>query len=304
MSYRYHRWADFGPTGCSPESVQLEYSPYRAYELSGDGESVLDEIWSCISETEEGLHDAPGFNLMGVTGSRVQLGRSRFKHCFLRRSVLTDDERLENVQIPQAIKQQLIDAVHYVSSFVGVVTDGQLLVGIKPGKTDRPPFFSLPGSGYLDREQDMQGESVLPTSEVVNRELQEEVGITTDADQIRCLGIFEDTAPDSHLNPALFSLIRTDESASVVVASARQARDSDEFRDLALLPITEETIETLVRNAIDESASGSLSLDLPLTDGVEMSHKTLLFLLLLGRYRFGTEWFEEVWDQHPALAFE
>jgi|GEM_PF-388296 len=304
MSYRYRRWVDFGPAGRPPERVQFAYSPQQAYKLSDGGESVLDDIWTSVSETEDGLHDAPGFNLVGVTDSRVQLGPASFKHCFLRRLVLAEDERLEAVQIPPSIKERLIDAVHYLSSFVGVVTDGQLLVGIKPGTTERSPFLSVPGSGYLDREQDMYGESVAPTAAVVNRELQEEVGRTASADQIRCLGIFEDTATDSHLNPALFSLIRTDESASKVVASARQAQDADEFRDLALLPITEETIETLVQNVVDESALEPLSLDLPRTDEVGMSHKTLLLLLLLGRRRFGTGWFEEIWAQHTGLAFE
>jgi len=117
---------------------------------------------------------------------------------------------------------------------VAIVAGDDLLIGVKR-RTDSN-FLSLPGSGYLDRNGDMRAGELCPTAEIVAREVYEETGLE-DLDRIRCFGIFEDLHPESHLNPALFSIITTSISiVRPVLDRIDRAEDADEFDRFLAVP--------------------------------------------------------------------
>ncbi|PSP88144.1 hypothetical protein BRC90_08320 [Halobacteriales archaeon QS_4_69_34] len=304
MPYTYRVWSDFGADGVAPEAVTLDYRTERSYTLSESDVSAIDDAWTSVAGDEDGLYDSPGFGLVGIDDTRLRLGPTRFKHHFVRRLLVAEHADLAGRDYPDGLRRRLRKAVHLLSSFVAVVADGSVLLGIKPGGVDGGPFLSLPGSGYLDREADMVGDETAPTSAVVSRELREELGTATAIERIRCLGVFEDTDPASHLNPALFSVVTTGESPAAIRRAARRARDADEFVHLAFVPITETALASTVRLGVNGTASAADLDGLPVDRFEGMSHKTLLLVLLLGRQRFGAEWFSEVYDEQPSIRFE
>jgi len=171
---------------------------------------------------------------------------------------------------------------------VAIVAGDDLLIGVKR-RTDSN-FLSLPGSGYLDRNGDMRAGELCPTAEIVAREVYEETGLE-DLDRIRCFGIFEDLHPESHLNPALFSIITTSRSSDHVLDRIDRAEDADEFDRFLAVPLRPDALSALIRTDTNDAelpvAAPKLEGDL---NGI--SDKTLLMLLLIGRNRFGRDWFQ------------
>mgnify|MGYP006288978301 CR=1 FL=1 len=303
MTYSYQRWADFGPEGISPNEITLDYHPERKYTLSSKTTEAVTETWTALIDTDEELFDAPSFNLCGVTGLRLQLGPTRFRDHRVRRALLSSDDRVPRTY-SESVTEELHDAIHLLSSFVAVVANGHLCLGIKPEGPEDAPFLSLPGSGYLDRDLDMEDDTVKSTEQVIGRELHEELGLRLNDASVRCLGVFEDTALDSHLNPALFSVVETEQTPEMVRERARTAPDRDEFTDLAFLPIEGDVLSALVARALPSESQGRLPATLPFDDVGRLSHKTLLMLLLLGRAFEGTAWFENQWSRFDAYTFE
>nr|WP_279587162.1 NUDIX domain-containing protein [Halobacterium sp. R2-5] len=197
----------------------------------------------------------------------------------------------------------MTESVHLLSSFVAVVADGQVLLGVKPPQADRGPFLSFPGSGYLDRNHDFRDGDAEPTRAIVGRELQEELGVMADGNRVRCLGVFEDTSPESHLNPALFSVVYVDESASSVLRTARRAPDADEFTEFVFVPLTEAALDGLVELAVDGTATAAPE-RVPTERFDGMSHKSLLMVLLLGRREVGEEWFDRTLSEYSEIVLE
>lgn len=302
MTYSYRRWADFGPKGIPSCEITLDYQPERDYTLSSNTTEAVTETWGALTDTDEELFDAPSFNLRGVADLRLKLGPTRFRDHRVRKALLSGDDRIPRTY-SESVTEELHDAVHLLSSFVAVVADGYLCLGIKPEGPEDAPFLSLPGSGYLDRDLDMAGDTVKGTEQVIGRELREELGLIIDDASVRCLGVFEDTDPDSHLNPALFSVVETEQMSDMVRERARTAPDRDEFSDLAFLPIEGAVLSALVARALPTESQGSLPASLPFDDVGRLSHKTLLMLLLLGRDFEGTAWFEDQWTRFDACTF-
>lgn len=303
MTYSYRRWADFGPEGLSLSEITLDYRPERDYTLSSETTEAVRETWRGLAETDEELFDAPSFNLSGVDRSRLQLGPTRFRDHRVRRVLLSSDNRVPRTY-SDSVVEELQDAVHLLSSFVAVVADSHLCIGIKPRGFEDAPFISLPGSGYLDRGSDMTDGAVKSTEQIIGRELREELGLMIDDASARCLGVFEDTAPESHLNPALFTVVETEQTPDMVREHARTAPDRNEFTDLAFLPVEGDVLAALVTRALPNENQGSLPTSLPFDNVGRVSHKTLLMLLLLGRYFEGTAWFEDQWTQFDSCSFK
>lgn len=303
MTYSYQRWADFGPEGLPPSEITLDYQPERKYTLSSKTSKAVTETWGALTDTDEEMFDAPSLNLRGVAGLRLQLGPTRFRDHRVRRALLSGDDSVPRTYC-ESVTHELHDAVHLLSSFVAVVANGHLCLGIKPEGPKDAPFLSLPGSGYLDRDLDMAGGTVKSTEQVIGRELREELGLMISDASVRSLGVFEDTAPDSHLNPALFSVVETEQTSDMVRKRARTAPDRDEFTDLAFLPVEGAVLSALVARALPSESQGSLPASIPFDDVGRLSHKTLLMLMLLGRDFEGTAWFEDQWTRFDACTFE
>lgn len=299
MTHRFRIWEDLGREGRAPETVQLEYHPERAYSFPEHVKSTVEDVWESAKDERERLFNSPGLNLLRVTDGCVHLGPAQFRDYFVRRLFLSGEIN----DSPDELSALLRRSVRLLSSFVGVVVRNKLLLGIKQTDTDGAGILSLPGSGYLDREMDMECAEMRPTSSVIKREIEEEINIT-DPDKIRCIGVFEDLHPQSHLNPALFSIVSIDRPQSAVQRAARDAEDAHEFSRLVFVPLTDQTLSSLVRLDIDEAASLGEAECLPHNKFDRLSHKTLLMLLLLGRYQLGTDWFSRECDRYPSLRFE
>lgn len=303
MSLTYQCWSDFGPTGVPPNAVNWEYDPYATYSLPEEDAAVIKNAWASLTEATDALHDAPGLNLRGVEGTRIRVGPTRFRDHYLRRLALAGSPRFDAERLSDGARRQLIESVHLLSSFVAVVADGSIILGVKPGREDRGAFLSFPGSGYLDRAHDVQDGDMVSTRSVVDREVREELAVTTDDNRVRCLGVFEDTDPVSHLNPALISIVSVDESPASLQARAQQALDFDEFSELVTAPLTKACLDELIELAVDESAS-SVPESVPVERFDGMSHKSLLLLLLLGRCGVGEDWFDRTLASYPEISVE
>ena len=304
MIYSYRRWVDLGPKGTPASEITLDYQTERDYIFSGRTNEAVTETWTALKAMDEGLFDAPSFNLCGVTDARLDLGPTRFRDHRVRRALLAGDDRVPQTY-SRSVTKELRENVHLLSSFVAVIADGQLCLGIKLGGPEDAPFLSLPGSGYLDREADMEDDTVANAEQIIGRELREELSLAiNDVSSVRCLGVFEDTHPNSHLNPALFSVIETELSPDVVRECARTAPDRDEFTDLAFPSVAGDMLSALVARSIPGKSQGHLPASLPFNNVGQLSHKTLLMLLLLGRYTEGVAWFADHWTRFNACKFE
>jgi len=293
MDRQFREWVDFGPNGRAPESVPIDYRPDATTPVSAARSERIDRLWERAKRERQGLFDAPGFRLLEASETGISVGPARFKHHFVRRLLLSDSLTASAGEL----RDELRESVRFLSSMVAVVADGDVLIGVKrrSGRT----FLSLPGSGYLDRNEDMREGELRPTAEIVSREVYEEIGLE-DAARVRCFGVFEDLRPDSHLNPALFSVVETSRSSDRVLDDVGQAEDADEFDQFLAVPLRPDALSGLVRAGTGDAA---LSVEIPdLEGGVsELSDKALLALLLVGRERFGREWFGRELADAPVV---
>lgn len=303
MKYSYRCWADFGSQGSSPTQITLDYHPTRDYTLSEEATEAITKTWEALSDRDGKLFDAPGFNLRGVTDFRLRLGPTRFRDHRVRRALLSGEDCVRG-GYSESVTKELEDTVHLLSSFVAIVADDRICLGLKPDGPTNAPFLSLPGSGYLDREVDMMGKDVESTKRVIGREIREEINFDIDDATVRCLGVYEDTDSDSHLNPALFSVVETEQTPDTVRKRAQTAPDRDEFIDLTFVPAEGAVLSSLVARALPGKSQNSLPESYPFDDVGRMSHKTLLMLLLLGRYFNGAAWFDDQWTRFDACTFE
>lgn len=294
MDREFREWVDFGPDGRRPESVSLGYRPDATASAVTARSERIDRLWEEAKRERPSLFDAPGFRLLDASDDGVEVGPAQFKHHFVRRLLLSGS--LE-ASAPE-LRDELREAVHFLSSMVAVVAGGEVLIGVKR-RTGRA-FLSLPGSGYLDRDEDMCAGGLRPTAEVVAREVYEETGLE-DVDRIRCFGVFEDLRPGSHLNPALFSVVTTSRSAGTLLDRIGRAEDADEFDRFLAVPLRPDALSRLIRTGTD---GAGLPVEAPELEGDvnELSDKTLLALLLVGRRRFGRDWFRsELADSDVVL---
>lgn len=284
MEREFREWVDFGPDGRAPESVSIDYRPDATATAVADRSERIDGLWEEAKRERPGLFDAPGFRLLDASADGdIAVGPAQFKHHFVRRLLLSGSLEAAATELREDLRR----SVRFLSSMVAVIADGEVLLGVKQ-RADRT-FLSLPGSGYLDRDEDMRAGELRPTTEVVAREVYEEVGLE-DLGRIRCFGVFEDLRPESHLNPALFSVVTTPRSSDQVLDRVEQAEDGDEFDRFLSVPVRPDALSGLIR--IETDGAG-LPVEAPnLEEGVSgLSDKTLLALLLVGRKRFGREWF-------------
>lgn len=302
MPFRYRVWEDFGPGGVPPREVDTAFRPDAGPELGDDVEAVVSARWREALELSDTLHDSPGFNLLDVDDRTLVVGPARFRHHYVRRQLLQETDGGPTEPEKESVRETLQRSIHLLSSFVAVVSDDSLLLGVKPGTESSSPFVSLPGSGYLDRDEDMDGGELVDTERLVEREVDEEIAIADRLETITCLGVFEDIDPTSHLNPSLFSVVTTSDPPSTVRRLAEKAPDADEFIELAFLPLETDDIEALIGLGTGEPDTSEAKL--PLDPQLAMSHKTLLMLFLIGRARFGHSWFERVFDDNPNVRFE
>jgi ADP-ribose pyrophosphatase YjhB (NUDIX family) len=282
-----------------PETVQFVYHPDHSPSLSDRCEAIVEERWDTAVDQNSDLFNAPGFTLLEVTDNRIHLGPTQFKYQFVRRLLLSGDR----TDLPNDLVDELQNAVQYVSSFVAVIAQEELVVGIKEADLNGETFLSLPGSGYLDRNDDLEDTEMMPTADIVEREIREEINIT-DPDEIRCIGVFEDLSLESHLNPALFSIVSTEMSPTVVQQTATTAEDADEFSEFVTVQLSEQAVSGLIQFGVDDSTAMTDVDCLPDLNVTQCSHKTLLMVLLVGRHLFGSDWFAHQRDQYPSITFE
>ena len=288
MRYEFQSWADFESGGRPASAVEFEYHPDRNPGLSEQTKRIVEECWNAELEHEPRLFDSPAVTLLEVTDGAIHTGPARFRQHVIRRLVLSGDR----YDVPASARAELRESVRLLSLMTAVVTsDDELLVGVKQTDGTDTRFLSLPGSGYLDRDEDLIGGRFRPTRAVIKREIQEELALV-DLGEIRCLGVFEDCHHDSHLNPALFSVVSTPTSTATICSDAAEAVDADEFVTLTTIPIDKRLIGALLEAGIGQKPE-LFEESVPELEGPVsgLSHKTVLLLSLLGRLRFGMEWF-------------
>jgi 8-oxo-dGTP pyrophosphatase MutT (NUDIX family) len=285
MSYvkEFREWVDFGPSGRAPDSVSITYLPDATSSAIETHSERIEQLWEDAKRERSGLFDAPGFRLLEASEEEILLGPARFKHHFVRRLLLSGSAE---VSAPE-LRNQLRESVRYLSSMVAIVAGGDVLFGVK--RRPERDFLSLPGSGYLDRNEDMRTGELRPTAEIIAREVYEETGLE-ERDQTRCFGVFEDVDPDSHLNPALFSVVVTPRSSKHVIDRTELAEDADEFDRFFAVPLRPDAVAGVIRGNPPDVA---VSAGIPRFESevTAVSDKTLLALLLLGRKQFGRDWF-------------
>lgn len=298
MNYKYQIWGDFGPQGLPPESVEFEYFPRREITFSDANRYQLRDLWERNIKSHSNLIDNPSLNLLEVSDNMIRVGPTSFREHHIRKQLLSGMYE----HVPDDLRIKLEESIHLLSSMTAIVNSGQLLLGTKQQKGTDPPFLSLPGSGYLDRKTDVESESVRSTREVIAREIHEETCID-EFDSIRCIGVYEDLHPDSHLNPALFSVVYTSYDTGELYSLRSEAKDADEFVDIATVPVNEKTLSALVKVNLEYADAAKDISELPFNRINKLSHKTLLLLLLLGRYEFGTDWFKYHLKRSDSINF-
>ncbi|RDZ65195.1 hypothetical protein C5B90_02160 [Haloferax sp. Atlit-12N] len=300
----YRRWSDYGARGVPPEALELAFDGESAYDLSPAVERAVERAWESVAEGSDRLFDGDLLNLVKVSddGRRLTLGPARFRDYFVNRLTRTGHDAVADAGLTPAGRAELGERVHVLSSFVAVVCDDGVLLGVRAPEDDHGALVSFPGSGYLDGEEDVTDDgSIRPVREVVAREVEEELGLVEHVECVRCLGVFEDVGDATHYNPALFSVVEVDAAADRVASSIRKADDTWEFSSFATVPMEPDALNALVELSMS-GAPVPAPLDGDLPESVTgATSKTLLMALLLGRYRFGSDWFESARNRHPGV---
>ncbi|WP_410765138.1 hypothetical protein [Haloferax sp. DFSO60] len=300
----YVRWGDYGATGIDPADLELVYDPDSKYGFSPSVAATIQQVWDSVAGRNDRLFDGNLLNVVDVdeNGRRLLLGPAQFRDYLVRRLILSRHGATADIEISDEVRTALRLQVRVLSSFVAVVADDGLLVGVRAGEDDTGALLSFPGSGYLDRDEDVTPSgTVRPTYELIEREVEEELGLADRIETIRCLGVFEDLVDSTHYNPALFSVVEVAATSEEVMQSIQKADDSWEFSEFFVVPIDEGTLIDLVQVGLpNDSVSAQANEFIP--SAVEgTTSKTLLMLALLGRYWFGDDWFDSLREQHPEI---
>lgn len=294
----YYSWADYGPDGVSPDQLELTYDPSRRYELSERLDSTLTEIWEEMVARNPKLHDPPCLNLvyMEENKRRAVLGPTRFRDYSVVRLCNSNDNFLDEDRLSDDDLKWLQEEVSIVSSFCACIADDSLILGFRSHSGDLlDGRASFPGSGYLDLNEDSYGgQEMKPTRDIITREIGEELNVQNKLDSISCLGIFDEFENGASINPAIFSVVELDCSPNHVREQMEDAEDRWEFASLFWVNLQDSVAyERFVSNALD----GSLVHVQPEEKrgvSTQFTDKARLMLPLVGRYRYGDDWFSSL----------
>lgn len=295
--FTFREWAEFGVWGIPPGDVDWDYDPSRRYALPDQLRAKIDRIWEDEAEGNDNLYNGNVFNLFGVDGTVLRTGPAQFKDFFARYVALTGRGNASTASFTSEERRTLEESIHVLSSFCAVLSDDVVVLGIR--NTDRTEegehLLSLPGSGYLDRDMDMNDSGEMhPTSMIIEREIREELNIDDRIAQIDCLGVYEDTMSESIYNPSLFSVVRTTRSPRDIRSEMTEAEDNWEFERLVFVSYDDRRLDTLLDVAFDvPGASIEIDGDELRSTNTSFSAKCVMMLLLLGRMHRGTSWFRE-----------
>lgn len=281
----YRSWTTFSPTGISPECIRLTVSSSRECDLPEAARAAI--------RTHVAASDGPWFeavNLRNATGRRLTVSPVPFEWYLARQEILRSHH--ERSRYAPSVLQSVRHEIRVLSSFVGIVADGHVLLGVRPPEWRGPePSVSAPGGGYLDYDEDLPtGSGHLPR-EAILREVTEETGVTgDDVAGLRSFGVYEETADDSDQNPAVFTRLTVTCSRAELERRWRRATDGDEFTRLLWLPLDVEPVaETLRAAAADGEVPAVLADQADVErDAWRFTPKTSLLLFLIGRSEFGT----------------
>lgn len=297
MTKTYHEWLDLGSTGVSPNDITFEYDKTRGYNIIDILDENVSQIWERATEQNERLFDGDLFNLVSIDkGTKtITLGPASFRDYYVKVAVLNGETEL-NTSITSSKKRAFLrEQIHVLSSVTALIAEDKLILGKKVSKKPKSPLLlSLPGSGYLDRDEDISQIKKDNVSEVITREIKEETQIIDQIQNIRCFGVYEDTYQGSHRNPALCSLVETSADRELLERRKQTAPDGWEFDDYIFLPID----KTAFRELITAGLYSGNNTDVVEDDAFAISGKTLLSLFLVGRYYFGIDWYKEIIDNH------
>lgn len=303
------QWYDFGVRGIPPEELVLAYDSEAEYELPPSLEQKIENTWERITEDHPGLFNGPLLNLIEVSSEerRISLGPSQFRDYQFKRLVLSNHETTTDLELTAEEQEFLREEIHVLSSFVAIILDDAVLMGVKPKNSEHGGVLSFPGSGYLDRDEDCTDDGELkPTRTVIEREIDEELNVADRITGIKCLGVFDDAEDATHYNPAIFSIVEIDATKAEVKERITDADDSWEFAEFVFFPTRrEDVLDSVLELAFaNEHTSGEQlpGLDVTTVDGV--TTKSGLMVLLLGRFWFGTDWYIERLDRYPSLSLE
>jgi hypothetical protein len=292
------RWASFGRAGVPTETVRFALASDESTSFPAAVERTVDAVWE--AELVGDHYDGTLLNLRSVESAdrTVALEPVPYRHYAVRNYLLSNPAARGTYDAGEETVARLRDSIHVLSSFVLVLTGDHAVLGARrPGWRGRDRrYVSCPGSGYLSGTEDVAGGEVRPAVEVVLREVREELNVGSPRETMRSFGVFEEVGDETDYNPALFSLLRSSRSFDEIRERWRTAEDRSEFEDLLALPLTEDAVEETVRRGFpadakpdhrrERLASGS--------DETALTPKAAFALLLVGRRRFGSEWYRSL----------
>ncbi|MFC4542843.1 hypothetical protein ACFO5R_13015 [Halosolutus amylolyticus] len=253
---------------------------------------AVDAIWTDQRERNDRLFDGP---MLSVTDAvpdrnRIRTERTSFRYFLAKRALLAGDFTAAEYGLSDEQRALLLNRLRVLSSVTAVIAGEELLMGVRSASVSGPGTLSFPGSGYLDPSKDTTSDgTIVPTRELVLREIEEELGFSDGIDAIRCLGIFEDIVDGYHLNPALFSVVEVGRSRTELDTISETAADAWEFDRFLSVPLDAEFLERLL-SELPNVPAHLLGTDRPCT----LSPKACLMLHLASGHRFDRQWFDRV----------
>lgn len=278
-------------TDCLPtESINIVYQD-SALNYPKSVKRKVQAVWTDLVEGNDRLFDGPMMSVYDIKreDNCLYTEQTSFRYFQTKRGLLRDFVSATEYGFTDDDMQFLLSRLRILSSFVAVIVDGQLLLGVRGSYNDEPRV-SFPGSGYLDPSEDTTSTGeVVEIRDIICREVKEELGLTSGIDEVCCMGVFENYVRGYHFNPALFSIIEVTQSQSDLEAASENATDSWEFDRFVYVPIAREPLHQLL---LEKSAVP------PVVFGTnrpgKLSSKACLMILLIGARYFGESWFEHV----------
>lgn len=302
------QWSDYGPRGVDVADIELDYDPSLKYALPSSLEKKFQEVWERVSEDNPNLFDGSFVNLVEASQRerRLILGPSRFRDYLVRRLFLQNHDFVSKYELTAAEERHLRQ-IRVLSSFVAIVGENAVLMGVKPNSIGTGPRLSFPGSGYLERDRDSShNDEMKPTRAIVLREIDEEVNLAESVEAIRSFGVFEDVRQATHYNPSIFSIAEVSLSNRDIEERIAEAEDRWEFTDFLFVPKSnQEAIESLIKMEVSERGPSKDVLSSRIPNGIKgTTSKTLLMLFLLGRHWFGKDWFDETLHRYSEIELD
>ena len=273
----------------------------------------IESVDSILSKDMRFQYSSSGSVLSSFSNVRLDddvltFGTSMFGQYDAKKKFNSNEEARKSFGVTEEEADMLYDNVRPFSIFPAVHTKGNeyLVMGKKgPNVSEEGQFkTSFPGAGYLVYKDTLQEDlHVKSTNQIINDKILNQLGIGEDhIEYNKILGIYEDVAKGSHMNPAMFSKTMTDLNPFEITSLYNYAPNASKHDSIIFVPTADRELfdefiesDTRIKNGSRKISPGNRNKIIGIGESTEITttDKSQFMLRLLGREYFGNKWYEE-----------